>query len=230
VSLEIWDAPEQLYLARGDEVNQYRPLFTGDVFADVAVPGVQAEGMAIVLAHPCSMRAHGASLQPRILMAAVGRSDRIGKSAWTTGHFGLMPLPDLLRADELCVARLDEIGLAATGTLRLDQRSACLSPFGINLLQQRFIWRLTRHEVPTHELQKASAHVLEEADLLEEWCEAVCSGGMSPEEAAAAFEVFLRADRGASESYQAQLRDAQLRPGVRKACRAEARRLSETLR
>jgi len=45
-------------------------VFTGDVFESVPIAGVQDAGMAVVVAHPCSMRT-GAELKPRILMAAV---------------------------------------------------------------------------------------------------------------------------------------------------------------
>lgn len=227
MSLETWDTPEQLYLARGDEVNPLRPLFTGDVFADVAVPGVQDKGMAVVIAHPCSMRGREARLEPRVLAAAVTRSDKIGKSAWATGHYSLMPLPDLLEPGALCVARLDDVGRAVTEQLLTSTRIACLSPSGVNLLQQRFIWRLTRHEVPTHQLQEVSANVFEEADLLEEWNDTVCAAGASQEEAAAAFEAFLRADHGAGRTLQGDLRDQQRRSTVRVACRAEAKRVAQ---
>jgi len=227
VSLETWDTPEQLYLARGDEVNPLRPLFTGDVFVDAAVPGVQDDGMAVVIAHPCSMRGREARLEPRVLTAAVTWSDKIGKSAWATGHYSLMPLPDLLEPGTLCVARLDDIGKALTEQLLAGTRIACLSPFGVNLLQQRIIWRLTRHEVPTHLLQEVSAHVFEEADLLEEWNDTVCVAGASQAEAAAAFEAFLRADLGAGRTLQGDLRDQQRRSTVRVACRAEAKRVAQ---
>jgi hypothetical protein len=38
LSLETFETPDDLYLARGDEVNPLRPLFTGDVVAGVAIP------------------------------------------------------------------------------------------------------------------------------------------------------------------------------------------------
>jgi hypothetical protein len=52
-----------------------------------------------------------------------------------------MPLPDLLESGNLWVARLDDIGKALTADIVTAARVACLSPFGVNLLQQRFIWR-----------------------------------------------------------------------------------------
>jgi hypothetical protein len=96
--------------------------------------------------------------------------------------------------------------------------------YGVNLLQQRLIWRLTRFEVPTHTLQGVSAHVYEEADLLEEWTDELCRRGVTPGQAAAEFEEFLRADRDDGRTLQDRLRDPQSSASVRTACRAELRR------
>jgi len=230
LSLETYEAPDDLYLARGGEVNPLRPLCTGDVVADLAIPGVQDGGMAAIVAHPCSMRGRDARLEPRVLAAAVAGSGKIGRTAWVTGNVGLMPLPGLLEAGQLWVARLDDIGKALTADILAGVRIACLSPFGVNLLQQRFIFRLTRHEVPTYLLQEVSAHVFEEADLLEEWSDTVCAAGASQEQAAASFEAFVRADYGGGKTLQSDLRDPQRRSTVRSACRAEAERMSEELR
>ncbi len=226
MSLETFEKPGDLYLARGDDVNPLRPLFTGDVIADVAIPGVQDGGMAVVVAHPCSMRGKDAQLEPRVLVASVADHGKIGPAAWSRGNFGLMPLPDLLEVGKPWVARLDDIGKAVTADIMAGVRVACLSPFGVNLLQQRFIFRLTRHEVPTYLLQEVSAHVFEEADLLEEWSDTVCAVGMSQEQAAATFEVFIRGDRGGGNTPQGDLRDPQRRSSVRTACRAEAARVA----
>jgi len=84
--------------------------------------------------------------------------------------------------------------------------------------------------VPTYQLQEVSAHVFEEADPLEEWSDTVCAAGSSPEQAAAAFEAFVRADRGGGKTLQGDLRDPQRRSTVRSACRAEAERVAEEFR
>ncbi len=41
MTLDTYAAPERLYLARGDEVNPNRPMFTGDVYANVNIPGLE---------------------------------------------------------------------------------------------------------------------------------------------------------------------------------------------
>ncbi len=66
-----WDA---LYRACGDEVSATRPIFTGDVFTGVRLPGstgrVKARSV-VVLQHPCSMRSNGVDLAWHILVAEV---------------------------------------------------------------------------------------------------------------------------------------------------------------
>ena len=37
----------------------------------MAIPGVQDGGMAVVVAHPCSMRGKDAQLEPKVLVASV---------------------------------------------------------------------------------------------------------------------------------------------------------------
>ena len=65
-----WDA---LYRARGEEVSETRPIFTGDVFTKVQLPGstgnVKARTVA-VLQHPCSMRTNGVDLAWQVLVAS----------------------------------------------------------------------------------------------------------------------------------------------------------------
>ena len=116
---------------------------------------------------------------------------------------------------------LDEIGKAKTDDIRGSRRLACLSEFGLNLLQQRLVWHMTRFAVPTYQLYEVSAHTIEEADILEDWNDIVCGpGGMAEKDAAALLEEFLRADRGDGRTLQHDLRDPQRRAAVRSACRA----------
>lgn len=227
MSLETYETSEQLYLARAAEVNSLRPVFTGDVFSDVAIPGVQDAGMAAVIAHPCTMRGKNAQLEERILVAAVQCHEQVRAAAWVSGFYDFMPLPDLVEDDELYVVRLSDIGKGLSTDLSTGRRLACLSPFGVNLLLQRFIWLMARHEVPTFQLHETLAHTFEEADLFEEWSDIVCDADMSAADAAALFDAFLRVDRGGGLTYQANLRDPQRRSSVRSACRAEARRVVE---
>ena len=68
---------------------------------------------------------------------------------------------------------LEQVGLIRTDDLDVNQRLACLSDDGILLLQQRFVFCLTRAKISLPTLDKASRHVLEEAELLEQWNDAL---------------------------------------------------------
>jgi hypothetical protein len=228
LSLETFNAVEELYVARGTDVNAHRPMFTGDVFESVAIPGVQESGMAVVVAHPCSMRATGARLKPKILVAAVKHHEPVGSNAWTRGFFDVTPLPELL-GHHLYTGSFDELGRASTSELLAATRLACLSPFGVNLLQQRFIWYLTRFEVPTFQLQDAFAHFYDEVDLMEEWIDTMSDAGVDVADATAQFDTFIRAEREGGRTLQSELRDPQRRSSVRQACLSEVRRIVERL-
>lgn len=210
MTLDTWTEPGHLYRARGDEVEPHRPLFTGDVFDDVAVPGVQDAGPAIVVAHPCAMRA-GPILADRVLVAAVEPSAMTQPKQWTSGFFDRMPLPELPTGFH--VAWLDRIGRAPTASLLGATRIACLSPVGVNLLQQRLVFHLTRFVVPTKQLWEAFGHTYEEADMLEEWLEGV----EEREEQTTTFEEWVR---DGDPSRQSRLTDPQQRASVRAELRA----------
>lgn len=229
MALETYKSADQLYQARAEEINALRPLFSGDVLADVGIPGVQDGGMAMIVAHPCAMRGKNAQLKVRILAAAVRPHEQVGRGAWTRGYSDRVPLPDLVEEGSFHVAQLDDVGKVRRDELDVAARLACLSEFGINLLQQRFVWHLTRLEVPTFSFHEAFAHTFEEADLLEDWNETVCGAGLSPPDAAKRFEAFLRADQGQGRTLQDDLRDPQRRSAVRSRCRVEARRIATEL-
>jgi len=223
VTLATYTDPEELYLARGGEVNPNRPLFTGDVLLDVSIPGVQGRGLGIVVAHPCSIRGRQGRLTDRILVAAVRSRERVSRTSWADGFYDLCPLPDL-NGHGYCVGHLDELGRAATSDAMGTVRVACLSEVGINLLQQRLTFHLTRAEIPTPQFHEAFSHTLVEADLLEDWTDTLTARGRSQADATEQFDVFLRSG---DPSLQEQLLEPQRRAAVRTACRRRACALLE---
>ena len=154
MNLDTYESPDDLYRARGEDVNPNRPLFTGDILRDAAIPGCQDGGMAIIIAHPCSFRVGDGELaserSPRR-----PRSPKQGPGAWARGVFDQMPLPDL-DGPGFWAADLDLIGRAHTDTLLRSERIACLSEIGINMLQQRQTCHMTRVRIPTHQFSQAS--------------------------------------------------------------------------
>jgi hypothetical protein len=210
-----------LYLARSDEVSGTRPFLTGDVFGDVAIAGLEdSSGYAMVLTHPCSMRSDGVHLESALLMCRVATYQRLGSSAWS-GHVKVFPLPSLFNDDRHFAARLDKIGLVASGSLAAGHRVACLSPIGIGLCQQRLIRFLTRFVVPTHKLHETFEAVLEEVDLMEEWLDDCVGRGGQLEASTESFHGWIRAEDATSQRRQDQLSDPQRRSTVRREMRRE---------
>jgi hypothetical protein len=163
----------ELYLYRGAEVRACRPVMTGDVFADIEIPGVDdGPGLGAVLAHPCSMR-DGPHLRDRLMMCRVAERTSIPLAKWADGHYGVMPLPDLYGTPSLGYrAIFDLAGRVATDDLSLSNRVACLEERGVALLLQRLVFSYTRAPIDADTIHESVAHLLAEAELLEEWVEA----------------------------------------------------------
>lgn len=128
-----------------------------------------------------------------------------------------MPLPGLLGQHHS--ARFDEIGLVASSSLPSDDRVACMTPYGVHFLQQRFVWHLTRFLAPTHRLAEATAPVFAEADLQEEWVETATEAGSSPKDAAEAFHGWIRSPDKSQVIRQKQLEQRDRIAGLRRQMR-----------
>ncbi len=214
MSLEPEADPARLYLAVGTDVNSYRPLFTGDIFADIDIPGV-GSSPAIVIGHPCSIRGKNGDLAERTPVASVEAHGPVPSGRWSGGYYSKMPLAGLPIAGEFHVARLDLFGLALTSELLDAQRLACLSHPGINQLQQRLVFHHTRLAVPTDRFQQAFDHTYEEADLLEEWITELADIDDSPE---SSFEYWIREG---SPNRQSRLEIHEERAPIRREMRQE---------
>jgi hypothetical protein len=224
LNLATYESARDLYLARGDDVNPNRPVFTGDVFRNVKIPGVQDEGMGLAIAHPCSFRIGSGQLADRVLTASVEPIAKQGVRAWIKMFFDQMPLTDLEGEHSYRAAFLDKAGRALASDLLATERLACLSAFGVNMLQQRLTFSLTRAEIPTFIFNEAFGHTFDEADLLEEWTDILVEAGQTIEETTRKFEAFIR---DGSPSLQVKLRDPEHRSAVRRACRQKAAELAK---
>ena len=215
-----WDA---LYRARGDEVSATRPIFTGDIFTGVLLPGSTGKTKArsvVVLQHPCSMRTNGVDLAWQVLVAEVTNRKEIDEPGWTDGNFNLMPLPDI-RPDVTTQGRHQAANfdnLYTVAPANLTSRIASLSPFGVNLLLQRWVHYSSRVVVPTHTFHEQTVAFYEEADLIEDWCDE--AGGDDLREETQACLDWLRADRD-GPTYQELLKNPQSHSMIRRAMRQE---------
>lgn len=216
-----------MYRARGDEVSESRPTFTGDVFEDV--PHVFGETgsriTALVLQHPCALRVDGVNLVPRLLVAEVRESSLIPFGEWK-GRYKLMPLPELSKEHGHFAAHLHQPYLVEAEALQPSNRIACMSQVGVNLLLQRWVHHNSRVIVPTFDYQVVTAAQFEEADLIEEWCDdRAADSSYIPAETAAAHN-WLRGDSTSpGKRWQDLLEDPQTRATVRTAMRRHIKEL-----
>lgn len=212
-----------LYRARGDEVSPYRPIFTGDVFAGIGLPGSTGKvkkRAVMVVQHPCSIRTDGVALAWQLLVAEVSRRPVLDESEWE-GNYALMPLPDLVPDTEASArhhaASFDHLYVVPPAVLT--SRNASLSPFGVNLALQRWVHFSSRVVVPTGTFQKESAAYYEEADLLEEWSESF--DDMSIADSARECMEWLREEVAPGITRQDMLKNAQAVSTVRHTMREE---------
>ena len=216
---------EALYRARGEEVSTTRPIFTGDVFDGVQLSGSTGKVKArtvLILQHPCSMRTNGVDPAWQVLVAEVSKRKEIDELGWIDGHFNLMPLPEL-KPDVTSQARHQAANFDNLYTVppaMLMTRIASLSPFGVNLLLQRWVHYSSRVIVPTCTFHEQTVAFYEEADLIEEWCDEAIGDDLRAETRMCL--DWLRADRDGS-TYQKLLKNPQSHSMIRRAMRQELR-------
>ena len=165
-SLESPIQPGALYKYRG-QVPLTRPIFQGDIFEVTGHACLPNTRRVAILTHPCSMR-KGIKLRDRITVAHVSITSSPVPIPWK-GHYSIMPLPELDQDNLSWQINFAEVHTIHSNTLKADKRIACLADMGINLLQQRYIFYLTRYAVETDTLYESSANVITEIDLMEEW-------------------------------------------------------------
>lgn len=208
-----WDS---LYLYRGDEVNIHRPVFTGDVFA-------HGEGLLIIVQHPCAIRLDGVNLAEKLLVCPVTPSQFVDANRWANGNYKQMPLPRLVNSGSHHSAYFHRPDVVPSSEVVREKRIACLSSVGVNLLLQRWLHHNSRVIVPTSDIHHATVEQLEEADLIEEWCDETVSAQTSIAQAEAQAHEWLRSDSGNGTRWQNLLEDPQTRSRVRSGMRAALR-------
>jgi len=162
--------PEQLYDERG-EVARSRPIFQGDIFKDIVLPGFGDEPRLVqIVAHPCSMRA-GTEFHPRITVAPVEKHRRIKGDEWN-GNLRIMPLAELVDGKHYA-AKFVDVTAAPSGLLTIESRIASLTDRGIYVLQQRLVKHYTRLDVDIPALTREAAPVLWELHQQRDWVETV---------------------------------------------------------
>lgn len=214
VELESPDDPDDLYLARGDEIDLFseRPLFTGDVLT-------LADGCAVsLLQHPCSMR-YGLELVPNLIVADVKPWSMKPPSDWTQ-HAKRMFLPEF-QSDETMTIDFVTVKTISSDQAKHATRTAILSQRGVNLLLQRWVNHLTRVVVPTASVHESIAAEHEEADLIGEMAGDLVTAGIPREEAGTLVDNWLNTKEN-GKPRRARLRDKQAHSALRRGLRHAA--------
>lgn len=226
--LEGPSSAASLYLARGGDVQNFRPIFTGDVFEGIAVleESGDREIKALILQHPCALRTNGVDLSSRLLVAEVVERGAISPGGWR-GSYKIMPLPELEEDSRTFAVSFLEPHVIASESLAIEKRIACLSQNGVNLLLQRWVHHNSRAVVSTALYQEVTAAQFEEADLIEEWCSERSETNEDIRQESACAHEWLRGDSSeAGKSWQQLLEDTQTRSTVRKAMRNHLKKLN----
>ena len=128
VELDRPSSVESLYIARGDPVEPWRPIMSGDIFRGVGIPGVGDHDVVMLISHPCSMR-RGADLLPNLQALPIRSYQSVPLEGWSSGHFRALPLPGLGQPERTgdLAAILTDIGMVSSSELDLAERIACLS-------------------------------------------------------------------------------------------------------
>jgi len=220
-----------------EEVSEFRPILTGDVFARVSFKapdgGVKLRDV-MILQHPCSLRTNGVDLADRLLVATVRNFRRLEDR---TTHARLMPLPEL--RPELDSERrrnpaawFDDLHLVTPQQLE-GLRIACLTLPGMNILLQRWVFHSSRALIPSRTYHEANIAVYEEADIIEDWCWDRTEDGLSVAAATAECVEWLREDKDGVPSRQERLRDGEAQRNlIRREAqnqRRELRRVEEAI-
>lgn len=209
-----------LYRARGADVGDERPVFTGDVFAFSG-----GSRHVQLLQHPCALRVDGLNLLDNLLVAEVclDVDGKIPDINWR-GSYRLMPLPALVHGDGSepthYFADFVSLNVVKRTDIETADRIACLSQTGVNLLLQRWLHHNSRVIIPTFKIQEVAGGPFDEADLIEEWCEETAG---PVEEATAAALDWLREETSSGSTRQATIAVPQNRSAVRQEMRQHLR-------
>jgi hypothetical protein len=174
----------------------------------------------MVLQHPCAMRTDGVNLAARVLVCEIRHHKALAPEDWL-GYTKLMSLPDFYTSESSrkrhCAAMFDRLEVVDSAGLDPTRRLVCLTRPGVNLLLQRRVHYDTRVVVPTGDLNLVTGGVYEEADIIEDWCEAAATAGVGQAEATEGCLSWLREDLGDGLTRQLLLEDEQNRSRMRRA-------------
>lgn len=176
--------PQDLFIGSPPEPRRNRPIGQGDVFANVPVAGMTATrngklmlqakpaALVIVVASSCGMRKQAeGELNDVIHVAPIKKLSSLAPN-WSgpESYLDVLPLPGLLTPDgQDAAANLGRTGLCGTNTLDVNQRVACLSKTGMQVLKARIATYFVRAQIPVSLIEVGAHKEWHELDLWERW-------------------------------------------------------------
>ena len=162
---------ELMWLYRRKQgVQQPRPIFSGDVFENVAVIGEDDPVSVIILQHPCALLDKDNELREVLLKARLVDHPEVTPRGWG-GNYDIMPIvvheSDPLKHQAVA---LDQLALVRSADLDLQKRVACMEIDGITRLLQRWTNVNTRVVVPSWRFKGVIDAQFAEAEGTESWC------------------------------------------------------------
>jgi hypothetical protein len=171
--LQAPQEPELLYEYResADPAPDTRPLAQGDVLRAVTLRGGEVLDLAMIVAHPCSMR-QGGALRRRLVVAEVAPHQKVPAKRWPTDFFDFFPLPELRESGPPVSVYFHHLHSVDTPQLESCDRVAVLTEFGQMVLLQRWIHHMARLVVEPQELNELIVPVQNELSMQMDWVEA----------------------------------------------------------
>jgi hypothetical protein len=223
VELDSPGSVEALYLERGEPIEPWRPVMTGDVFDGPVIPGCGPHELILVLSHPCSLRSDGVQLVERVQALPVSEGNAIPVPGWR-GNFRVMPLPELRSDERHYRARLTEFGMVPAEELDLDRRLCALTEEGVMLLQQRFFHNQSRVKVELPTIYEEEAPLFTEIELWTQWNEELVEPRVAEgaeretllDEEGYSFDQVMGSEYGGGKDLRGALKEEHLRAEVRR--------------
>ena len=161
-----------------------RPIFTGDIFANVMIVGEIEPVTLAVMQHPCALFDSNNDLRETLLGAKLVDFPEVSVSGWA-GNYDYMPLVvrDAKPPKHQAIA-FNELVLVRSSELHLKKRVACMEIEGIARLLQRWMNVNTRVVVPGWRFEQVVNAQFAEAEGIESWCTERAPAGIAQADSA----------------------------------------------
>lgn len=186
MSERILAAPDEaalLYEFDDEEPPRTRPLTQGDVLREVVTIGGATLPLAMIIAHPCSMRS-GLKLRKQLAVAEVVPLGEVPPEKWPTTHFDWFPLLGLREVETSVAVSFHRLHTVESAQFEALERVTVLSEYGQMVLLQRWINHMVRLVAEQQEITELIRPVQHELSLQQDWADLALEGATFSDDAA----------------------------------------------